>query len=400
MKFIEIHGAGFQNKGAELMLRAAVHQLRQRLPGVDIAIDPSSGSFRQRALLGLYQMFPKRGVVGGERFWERLRLQKAYSALASVKILGNLINSLLNRYRYVSLSQVQALVDIAGFAYSDEWGKRPTLGFSDLARTFSGHGKPVILMPQAFGPFEKAESRAAFRSVIDIASLIYARDRRSFEHVLALAPGAKNVFRAPDITLFYPDAGLTAKPQSDYISIVPNVRMLDKGRQDWAEKYEDYLVAVIEEILRRNLQVKIIVHDISGQDIQVTQSILARVNSPHLGLVESDDPLVLKEEIGKSRLLVGSRYHSLIAAFSQAVPSIGLGWSHKYEMLFEDFDCMDLMVTSDLSTQAVVAMVTRLLDDEVNAQYRVNISKKLGEMRKLNEAMWDQVTQVLGGMNN
>jgi polysaccharide pyruvyl transferase WcaK-like protein len=395
MSNIEIHGAGFQNKGAELMLRAAVHRLRDRLPGIEIAIDPSYGSFDQRAALGLRQMYPTRTHVGTRGFRKSLGSQKIFSRLAATRLLDGPVNSQLGRYGCVSLWQSQALVDIAGFAYSDEWGIRPTQDFSRLAAVYAERNKPVILMPQAFGPFDKMETKAAFRKIIDSASLIFARDRQSFEHVQSLVPGTEKVFLAPDITLFFPENDSVKKPGSDYVSIVPNIRMVDKNKRGWAEKYESYLILVIEEILRKGLRVKIIVHDISGQDIQLTESIAARVNSPKLSIFESDNPLVLKEEIGNSRLLVGSRYHSLVAAFSQSVPSIGLGWSHKYDMLFEDFDCKDLLISSDLPAETVIERVVHILEDDVNSHYRELISRRLGELRRQNEDMWNQVTQIL-----
>jgi polysaccharide pyruvyl transferase WcaK-like protein len=395
MNCIEIHGAGFQNKGAELMLRAAVHQLSGRLPEIDIAIDPSYGSYKQRALLGLYQLFPMRAHVGAPHFGKNWGLQKSFSTIASGNFPGKLIRNRLNRYGCVNLSQSQALVDIAGFAFSDEWGIRPTQDFSKLAQYYKLHKKPVILMPQAFGPFERAEIKTAIRIIVDNASLIFARDRQSFEYILAASPEANNVFRAPDITLFFPNIRNEIHSESDYVSVVPNVRMVDKNLLNWAEKYERYLILIIEEILRRNMRVKIIVHDISGKDISLTKSIVARIDSPELSVVESDDPLVLKNEIGNSRLLVGSRYHSLVAAFSQGVPSIGLGWSHKYEMLFEDFDCKELMITSDVSAEAMIERVVGLLDDDTHSLYQVKITQELGKMIKLNEDMWSRVIQVL-----
>jgi len=38
----------------------------------------------------------------------------------------------------------------------------------------------------------------------------------------------------------------------------------------------------------------------------------------------------LKSVIGHADLLLGSRYHSIVAALSHRVPAVAVGWSHKY----------------------------------------------------------------------
>jgi polysaccharide pyruvyl transferase WcaK-like protein len=45
---------------------------------------------------------------------------------------------------------------------------------------------------------------------------------------------------------------------------------------------------------------------------------------------------VLKAVIGRMDFVVGSRYHGIIAALSQMVPALVLGWSHKYFELVRD----------------------------------------------------------------
>ena len=56
---IEVRGVNFKNKGAELMLNAAVQKIRSELPNVRLAMKPGSeNDFIKRAKLGLFQMAP------------------------------------------------------------------------------------------------------------------------------------------------------------------------------------------------------------------------------------------------------------------------------------------------------------------------------------------------------
>lgn len=43
----------------------------------------------------------------------------------------------------------------------------------------------------------------------------------------------------------------------------------------------------------------------------------------------------LKTIIGQCDLLIGSRYHSIVAALSQGIPVLAIGWHHKYHEIMK-----------------------------------------------------------------
>ena len=391
---IEIHGAGFKNKGAELMLRTVVSELKTRLPRLNLAIDPTYGSYESRSRLGLRQMIPPRSKVGRLGFSNRFLRQKLFAASKVEKLLRYFGG--IDIYGCTSLSSVQALIDIAGFAYTDQWGSQPTKDFAELTDYYRQHNKPVILLPQAFGPFDKEETKVAFRRVIENANLVFARDRVSYQYAIELASNSDKVMRAPDITLFYPDdISDEIQVNSNYVCIVPNARMLDQGKKQWSKIYESYLIQISREILSQGLQIQIVVHDSSGQDLSIAKRILNQFSSADAVIVNKSDPLVIKEVIGGSLMLVGSRYHSLVASLSKNIPVIALGWSHKYEMLFEDFGVEQFMVSHDTSIEAVLELIKKLSDRDQNLYVRKQIREKLQKMRLENQKMWKLVVEIL-----
>ncbi len=394
---VEIHGAGFQNKGAELMLRAVVDELRQRLPQFVPAIDPAYGAYNLRCGLALNQVIPPRSHVGSDGFSKRFRGQKLFASLRGEKLLARVLGAPLSTYGCVSLAGIQGLIDIAGFAYTDEWGSRPTQDFASLTAYYKAKGKPVVLLPQAFGPFQRNETKSAFRNVLENATLVFARDQQSYEYAFELSSESGKVMHAPDITLFYPDVSLEMATDQDkgYVCVVPNIRILDQGKQSWGDKYQSYLLEIVRELLHQNLRVNIVVHDASGDDLILARYLCDKTSSPAVTLIQEEDPIALKQLLAGSSMLIGSRYHSLVAAFSKHVPAIALGWSHKYTMLFRDFGCEQYVVSPDTSIEAVLQHVRALVDRDTNASCRQQIAHRLREMYRVNQAMWARVVDIL-----
>ena len=394
---VEIHGAGFQNKGAELMLRTTVSELKTRIDRLEIAIDPSYGTYEERCQLQLRQIVPCRGHVGGKRHAQNLRKQSLFGKSKLNLFLKKLVGLNLESYGCIEPREIDALIDISGFAYTDQWGIKPTEDFANLAEFYRKRGKPVIMMPQAFGPFGNEEIKSHFRRIIENSTLILPRDKVSYKYVQDIYPDSKKVVQAPDITIFHPRK--EAKPDlttSDYACLVPNARMLDQGKKAWGIKYEDFLFKIASEIIAQGLRLYIVVHDASGQDVIIADNLLKKISSSRAQLLDEQDPYSLKTTLGQSKMVIGSRFHSLVASLSQTVPAIAIGWSHKYEMLFEDFGLDSFIVSPETPLNEILGMIHQLSDNDTNLRLREIITQQLSRLEEKNQEMWDSVVEVLG----
>lgn len=394
---VEIHGAGFANKGAELMLHAVVAELRERLPEIESAIDPMYGPYPLRSSLGLYQVFPPRSHVGTKGFSRRFLFQRLVASMGTGKI-QRALRIQQNLYGCINISEIDAFLDIAGFAYSDEWGSRPTRDLASLTAYYKAQGKPIIFLPQAFGPFQRDETRSAIRKVLNNASLVFARDQQSYDYLLEFSSDPNKIHRSPDMTLFYPRMSSSLSQsvsEKGYACVVPNIRILDRGEKAWGDKYHCCLSVITKELLQRGLDVKVVVHDNTGEDLMLARRICEECGSG-AKLVQEEDPLVLKQLIGCSRIVIGSRYHSLVAAFSLGVPAIAIGWSHKYDMLFHDFDMDDFIFSSPaVPEETIVHRIHELIDMESSTSHRRKIDQRLQALYETNEKMWSLITEIL-----
>ncbi len=375
--FVEIRKAGFVNKGAELMLRTIVSELRQRLPDAHLAVAASRrDTYARRAEMGLYQKiwFTRYGVHWGK--------------------LGRLLpKQFRDRFGMVVDEEIDVVLDASGFSYSDQWGPAKIREAAALTRAWKHRGKRVVYLPQAFGPFSTRDSRLAMETIVEFSDLVYARDRASHQHIQEIVGPRENVRLCPDLTIaaepivFESDHDLRSK-----VCIVPNHRMLDMTDASTREKYVPTLASVIDRLQSHSVGVFILVHE--GQaDLDLAEQLSSCCAQP-VQIVLEPHALRIKAIIGHSLGLIGSRYHSLVSALSQGVPVLATGWSHKYEHLLDDFGVGDCMVSLTDSPQAIDAQVQRLLDDDYRRVTRSSLRDHADRFAGMIDKMWNEVSSI------
>lgn len=397
---IEIFGAKFSNKGAELMLRSMVAVLRDRKPDIDLAIEPSSdASYQTRASLGLAHIFPSPLLYNPSvcRFLFRSSLARKLVYAPTRLGLNATARSMLG---LVERQDADALIDISGYAFGDKFSWVKTANAADRAEIYARRGKPVIYMPQMFGPFKNPKTRHHFKRCLDTATRVYVRDRISMDHVRELCDDQDKVRPAPDLTIFSPlplpdpDVQLPAR----YGCIIPNEKMLQQGASDWAESYEPLLCEAAAVMNRNGVQPVVLVHSRDPGDRRLASSLIEQfadrgIASP---LVDHPDPLVLKSVIRSSVLVVGSRFHGLVAALSTGVPMVALGWAHKYVALAEDFGVADFVHGPQESPADLAGRIQTLINDQTAEPIRAIIRDRRQDLRAGYDAAISDVFELLG----
>jgi colanic acid/amylovoran biosynthesis protein len=376
-----ITGVNFINKGAELMALAAQQEVFKWDPKNTISLPLRSGNFRQREEAGFKHLL-----------W---RPSKKIPFLNSM--LGSTIflpSRLRNHFSWILESEVDVILDASGFAYSDQWGPCLSEFWSSYYLKWKSQGKKIILLPQAFGPFEDQRVKEAFVKIIECADLVFPRDKISYEYVLNLNCSTKNIKLAPDFTnLVQPVLSGNKYTELFYRPcIVPNSRMIDKTSPQKGKIYISFLNSVIDQLIKADLQPFILLHEVNDLDLGLSLQKHAKRKIP---LVQELNPLVAKGILGKTSFVISSRFHALISSFSQSIPCMGIGWSHKYEMLFQDYQCPNLLVNLDDK----LAINREKLDLLINSQSRSNIieivSRNSKHQKELSQRMWAEVNKLI-----
>ena len=388
---IEIHGGQFNNKGALKMLITCKNTLEIQYPNATFVVDKCVGTLEQINSLGLKTLCIKRGWMGSSRFRKGLFIQRM------IAFINEWCPPLFKNS--ITLNKVDALVDVSGFAYTDQWGYRPSQDFAKLSSWYKCKGKKVIMLPQAFGTFQTSKIKAAISKIIDSCDLIYARDSTSYSHLIDINPTKEVIQQAPDLTLFANStiednqAGLNKN-----VAIIPNMRMLDQGGIFWKSNYIKYLNLIVDLCFQKSLNPIFVIHDQSGEDSQVAEMVLSK-RTDIIDQIKTDDPWELKNILSECYFVVGSRFHGLVAAISNGVPVIAIGWSHKYAELLSEFKMEKFLITAEKNGDLVSEDFNSISDPAINMQLRNVIKSEYINQYDKNQKMWNCVFNVLDLIN-
>ncbi|NLR93087.1 polysaccharide pyruvyl transferase family protein [Flammeovirga agarivorans] len=368
---ILIVGGNFNNKGAELMLNTLVSKLNELFIEANVYLSSLVGTKTQRETLNVLELKgPLLHVGDGDK-----------------KFYFNWFLNYLPWYKGEgSLWDMDVIIDISGYAYSSKWGNSPVTNVDFILKHKSKKTK-FIFLPQAFGPFDNDFIINKMRSVIERSDLIFARDKISYENLKNIN-NKNNIELFPDITLSY-KSKTSSFEESKEVLIVPNKRMLDKS-DNWSSNYISLLNIIIDRLNIANEKVSILIHDgEQGEDKELVNSLKGDFN-----VLLEEDPIKLKQKLSKAKFVIGSRFHALASSLSNSVPCIALGWSHKYEELFELYDLTDFAFL-ELDKLSILNKIDILLDRNLNSDLRKKITQQQENISDQNKLMWEIIENYI-----
>jgi colanic acid/amylovoran biosynthesis protein len=416
---ILIRGAGFENKGAEAMLRVAQRELSKRVPDTVFyaCVLPEQISFAyDTGIVPLFyspsgRMQLLRKVPYAAKIPEHILSGKNPDFARAIKTHTKAA------YEINAIESVDAVIDVSGFSYSDSWGVGsfkyawPWLEYCQVKN------KPYIFLPQAWGPFEKYDVAIWAKKLCDAKALIVSRDDESSMHLAAIQGKEPYAVRqCPDIAFCFqgaPRAAGTAMlkklgvtGERPVVGIVPNMRVYERTAGTGAgNQYVKLLIALADHCIN-NLRVDLLlapneikVPGHKGPDDRFLCSIVAaHIQKPDhcFTLREYCSSEIVKATLGSIDFLVASRFHSLVFALSQGVPAIALGWSHKYQELLKAFGMENFVVDHvRLDRSEVVSLLETAWQQRDSSSAR--ISQTVSQLKAQVEELFDQVGAIIRG---
>jgi colanic acid/amylovoran biosynthesis protein len=374
---VNVRGTNTRNKGAELMLRAVVAALGERH---EVAVDPATGSFPERREIGV---------------WSRLGNGRTDLPLAvGARVLPHQFRRRLrDGYGVVTDAAVEAELDASGFAYSDQFDLHRARVAADRAQALHGRGVPFVLLPQAFGPFTSPALRSTAARLVDRATLVHAREPASLEHVLGLGARTDHVRLAPDFTCLLPGelpAGF--EPVERLALVVPSAKLLTETAPEVRAAYLPFLARAVERLRAEGHDVRLLLHE--RGDVATIEALQELLAAP-APVVAHSSPVHLKGVIGTARVVVGSRFHALVSALSQGVPALGIGWSHKYRMLFDDYGVGERVVAPTIDDDELADHLAALTAEPAHGPLVASLRAAADVERVRAQQMWTEVEAAI-----
>lgn len=374
--YIELRSVNFENKGAELMLHAIIQEASKRWPDAKLVIEPSVNTFSKRADLGLYQKlsFKVMGIDLG-------------------LLIARFVHpKLKNMFGLVSEKDIDIVLDASGLAYSDQWGPRATKIAAAQFKRMNKNGSNIILLPQAIGPLQEEEIQSYFKEMCKYVDCIFARDSISYKYCTEVCGDLKKIKQSPDFTnLLKGVKSESFDPGNMQICVIPNYRMIDKV--DKSNRYIPLMVQILNQLTINNEKAFMLIHE-GSNDLWLAKEINKLLNND-IEIITEENPLKIKWIIGQSKAVISSRYHGLVSGLSQGIPSLGTGWNHKYEMLFNDYNCSEALINLGIKEVELKKKLETIINKEKFEQVKKRLSEKAEQEKIKSNQMWDFVTSKI-----
>lgn len=265
------------------------------------------------------------------------------------------------------LGESVALADVAGVSFID--GREKFLPFNLLTLLPAWLlGTPIVKLSQAMGPFKGPVNRALAGFMLPRCAMVWARGARTNEHLRTSGLDGVRYLQADDIAFNHRDGyslsreappeldtlldGISAYRQSGgrgVIGLCPSSVVSVKSRKEGGN-YESVLESLVDEFSGRGFLVVLFpnaTRATSGDaernnDLPLIRRVLRAVTisegAPMPLACDADvNASSIKRIIAATDVVIVSRFHAMVGALSLEVPSVVLGWSHKYAEVMARF---------------------------------------------------------------
>ena len=242
-----------------------------------------------------------------------------------------------------------------GGLWQDYWGFDPLDLLSGRPAGIAGYGTPIVLahligrpsvlLGAGVGPLLRPESRAAVRDLARMAGVVSVRDRASRQLLVECGVSAEHVHLGADLAFLSDPTRLPAPVDAARADPRPQLAV---ALRPWLfagdpARWQAAIAAAVRQwsVTRDGHVVFVPLHDSPqplDDDQEVAKSVAAQV---HLAERLRQAPLALSPPerfavLASADLVLGMRYHSLLAALAAGVSCVGLAYDPKVRHLMEE----------------------------------------------------------------
>lgn len=338
-----VNAYGWSNRGDSALLEACLQDVKSVFPDARITcatFEPAAdapGDIAWSERIGN----ARRGGAFGKGL-ALLRLACAWLVVRGLKVFAPVLPHAQRRTLDAMHAADLVISAPGGYIHDTNFSYRVALAQIDFA---SALGVPVVLAPQSLGPVRTAFGRRRAAATLKAVEAVCVREefsRRFAQKDLALGP--TKIVSTGDMA-FWEDEGRTSqagvidglKSDEPFVAMT-TVEWRFPGATDAKRLQAAYIASmarIADEIYDRFGLRTVILNQVTD-DIATAQAVRACAASPVLVDTAERSTAGMRAVIGKSRLMVGARFHSCIFALAAGRPTIAISYLPKTEHIMAD----------------------------------------------------------------
>lgn len=289
-----------------------------------------------------------------------------YQNVEFVEITIKSLKNVKNTEKYYK--KCDFVVDMSGGdSFSDIYGLKRMLRESFYKLMAINNKIPLILGPQTYGPYNKKISKIIAKKILKNATLVFSRDEKSSKLVYDIS-GIKPI-DTTDLALRLPYKK-EEKTKNKSIGINISALMWNEGfngknQFELKVNYKKYINDLIQSLKQKNeYEIYLISHvNASGieDDYKLCEELSQKYNVYLAPRFKTS--IEAKTFIATLNLLIGSRMHATIAAFSTEVPTISLAYSKKFEGLYKSINYNYYIDAKKYSTDEALKLTDKYISE-------------------------------------
>jgi colanic acid/amylovoran biosynthesis protein len=325
MKFMIVNAFGRSNRGDSVLLDECIHEIRARFPDAQIAGAVFEGIGDASSVHPSVTWSERIGNTGGGGAANRIKsLIYLIAAWLSTYIPFIGLDRLLPPLQRATLKAIRdsdvVISAPGGYIHDTNFAYFIALLHIHLGTIL---GKTVILAPQSVGPIERPISRAVARHVLAYRTGDSAFWNDRVEDSKAMVDAVYASLRvAPEQPVF----GMTVVGWSFPKSKEPQAAY---------ERYTDAVARVADHMSETYGMAPVIFNQVS-EDLPTAYAVQKKARHPVFIDAASREPDVLRALITRSRVFLGTRFHSCIFAMMAGRPTFAIAYLPKTEYIMND----------------------------------------------------------------
>ena len=250
-------------------------------------------------------------------------------------------DSLLKSYK-----NADVILNMTGTSFHDSFGKLVVLKHALWLLPSFLLRKHVVIYSQTLGPFKSRFNQILAHYCLNHVNFLIARGKQSRQYLKELGIKKPIYIKADAGFLLEPVFPERAKDifssnkdalEKVVVGVTVNsaFELIFKGEEN---KYIELMAELFDYVVER-LNGRLIFISHAEGDMNIAGRINAHMKMKDKSKIIDNTYTVeeLKGIIGRCDLFIGSRFHSIVASLSMAVPTVAIGWSHKYHEVMAMF---------------------------------------------------------------